>query len=178
MIKYLPGAALLAGMLVPAMWAADSLTPLSIKPGEWEMTRTTQTTGAPPIPAELLDKMTPEQKARMDAAMKARAAKGATTKTDRRCITKEDLNKPFVLDDQKSCKPTIFTSNGSMEDFRLDCNIEGMKATSKIHVVAESSESMKATADTNATDGTHTMNVQGTVTGKWIGPVCSASSKQ
>ena len=46
----------------------------------------------------MLDKMTPAQRAEMEAAMKKEAAKGPQTETERECITEKDLENPFESD--------------------------------------------------------------------------------
>ena len=48
--------------------------PLDVKTGQWESTMTGQTTGMPPIPDDVLNRMTPEQRAKIQAAMQAREA--------------------------------------------------------------------------------------------------------
>jgi hypothetical protein len=50
--------------------------PLNIKPGLWETTMTIRTAGQLPMAAELLNKLTPEQRAEFEARMQARSALG------------------------------------------------------------------------------------------------------
>ena len=55
-----------------ALWAVgaladDKMVPLDVKVGQWEMTHTTVMKGVPPIPAEMLAKMSPEVRARYEA---------------------------------------------------------------------------------------------------------------
>src|SRR5579862_2888392 len=94
----------LSATLVAAAWAADT-TPLNVKTGEWEVTTSTESSGQLPIPEEMLNKLTPEQRARMEAAMKARGAGGPRTSVRKNCVKKEDLDKAFGNDEEhKSCK--------------------------------------------------------------------------
>ena len=103
-------------------WTADAVQPLDVKPGLWETTTTTEMGGMPPMPADVLAKMTPEQRAKMEAAMKARAAQGAKTTTRRTCWTKEELSKPLTFgDDDKSCQRTIISSSRSKQEGHLEC---------------------------------------------------------
>jgi hypothetical protein len=46
-----------------AAWAADNVQPLDVKLGLWESTTTMEHSGAPPIPAEVLARLSPEQRA-------------------------------------------------------------------------------------------------------------------
>ncbi len=66
------------------VWAADP--PFDIKAGLWDITSTVQMSGLPPVPN--LDKMSPEQRARVETAMKNMAA-APSTNTTKSCITKE-----------------------------------------------------------------------------------------
>ena len=68
----------------PLAAAADKL---DVKPGLWEITSTHQITGIPPMPKEWQDKVTPEQRAAMEAAFKKESEKGPQTDTERECIT-------------------------------------------------------------------------------------------
>src|SRR5271156_871304 len=90
--------ALLAGT---AAWAADPV-PLDLKTGQWEYTVTTQMTGMPQaaagkqmpqIPPETLAKLPPDQRAKIEAAMKQASGMASgqpTTTTSKNCIKKED----------------------------------------------------------------------------------------
>src|SRR5437868_8630402 len=101
--------------LASALFGAVTLTaqtPLNVKTGEWESTLTNETTGQLPVPQEMIDKMTPEQRARMEAMMKARGIQGPRTTVTKHCVKKEDLDKPFGSDN-KSCKQTLVTSSAT-----------------------------------------------------------------
>ena len=97
----------------PAAWSADKIQPLDVKLGLWETTSTTQMTGMPPIPPEVLDRMTPEQRAQMEATMGASGGqpKAHITKS---CMTKERLEKGGSFgEDRPNCKRTVTGSTGS-----------------------------------------------------------------
>src|SRR5690242_9544509 len=51
--------------------AATKMQPLNVKPGLWETTVTYSMAGELPMSPEMLKKMTPEQRARLEEAMKA-----------------------------------------------------------------------------------------------------------
>ncbi len=80
---------LLLAFFSTALWGADKVQPLNVKLGLWEVTSTTNVSGMPPIPDDVLARMTPEQRARMEAAMKARSGEGPKTTVRKECITKE-----------------------------------------------------------------------------------------
>jgi hypothetical protein len=97
----------------PCALAADKL---DVKPGLWEITSTHQISGIPPMPKEWQDKVTPEQRAAMEAAFKKEAEKGPQTDTDRECITQQEAEQPFDLGDAKDCKQTVVRTTRTTQD--------------------------------------------------------------
>ena len=67
--EFLPGIALFAAM---SAWAAGTIQPLDMKPGLWEITLTVRSSGRPPMPPEVVAKLTPEERARIEAKAKER----------------------------------------------------------------------------------------------------------
>jgi len=157
-------------------WAADTLQPLDVKLGLWESTNTIEHSGTPPIPAELLEKLTPEQRAKMEE--RAKATQGAKTTTHKHCVTKEDLAKAMAFgSDDKNCHRTILTSTSSKIDAKIECGTSGMKSSGTVHFEALSSEQVKGTMDMNLGDGTRAMKLHSTFESKWLGPVCGATKE-
>jgi hypothetical protein len=156
-------------------WTADAVQPLDVKPGLWETSTTTDMSGMPPMPADLLAKMAPEQRAKMEAAMKARAAQGAKTTTRRTCLTKQELNKPLAFgdDNDKSCKSTLISSSRSKQEAHLECANETMKRSGDVHIEALNPENVKGSIQMTAAGGGRSMNVNVGFTAKWIGSSCA-----
>ena len=71
-------------LIFPGYAAAATL---NLNPGLWEMTTTGETTGAPPIPADILAQMPPERRAKLEAAMAANATRASTPHVSKQCIT-------------------------------------------------------------------------------------------
>jgi len=166
------GFVLLFGSTVcPAIRAAD-YRPLDVKTGQWQTTMTPQSSGQLPIPDELAKRLTPEQIAKVQAAMQERNGKPTVYKS---CLTKDQLDKPFDLGDEKtkSCTHTVITSSGNKQDIRIDCSSQGMKASGTVKIEAVSSESIKGTMEMAITNGEHTMNSNTTFTSKWVGAACT-----
>jgi hypothetical protein len=156
------------------LWAADGLQPLDVKLGQWETTSTSSTSGTPPIPPDVLARLTPDQRAKMEAIVKAGVSKGARATTRKSCLTKEDLAKASAFgDEQKSCTRTVVTSSGSKQEVRFECTNGAMKNTGTLLVEAVNSENVKGSIQIAATSGDRTMNVNSTFTSKWIGATCS-----
>ena len=85
---------LVLAFLTPfAGWAVDPV-PMDVKLGLWETTITNQMDISSMIPPEALAKMTPEQRAQMEAAMSGRG--GARTTTAKHCITKDTINEALA----------------------------------------------------------------------------------
>ena len=81
---------LVLAFLTPlAGWAVDPV-PMDVKLGLWETTITNQMDISSLIPPEALAKLTPEQRAKMEAAMQGRG--GARTNTSKHCVTKDTIN--------------------------------------------------------------------------------------
>ncbi|HXM42844.1 MAG TPA: DUF3617 domain-containing protein [Bryobacteraceae bacterium] len=173
--KYVCGCVLLA----VAAWAADAVTPLDIRPGSWEGTMTTQRSGSPPIPPELLSKMSPDQQAALEAQMKARGSQAPQTTVRKQCVRKEDLQKPISFgDDRGSCQRTIVSASSTKQEFRIECTNAGIKASGRVHIEAVDAEHIKFTSSIAAGDGAHSMKINTTGTGKWVGAECSSESKK
>jgi len=163
-----------AWLAAATAWGAD-YHPLDIKTGQWENTMKSQTSGAPPVPAELLERLTPEQRAKMEAAMKARAAQGPRTTVTKSCITKDQLAKPLELgeEQEKSCTRTLITSTSSRQEITFTCLIAGIKSTGTMHIDAVDSGNIKAhmTMNMTSSSGTSTNNLD--FTARWLGPICT-----
>jgi hypothetical protein len=164
-----------AGLAVcAAAWAADDVTPLNVKPGYWETTRTTARSGQLPVPPELLAKMTPEQRARIEERMKASAAEGPQTRVTKNCLTKETLAKAFGLSDNPSCKRTIVTSSPSRQEFQLECTSAQTTSSGTVQVEAPDSEHANGKTKMSVTRGGQTMTMESTFSSKWLGAECPA----
>jgi hypothetical protein len=150
-----------------------------VKPGEWETTVTVETGGQPSIPQERLDRMTPEQRALVEQALKARAAKGPATHTTKSCVKKEDLDKnPFTSDDNpNSCKPMPVASSRTKQEYRIDCDTSTGKRTGTIRIEAADSEHVKGAVQMTVVTNNRTMNINSNITGKWLGAACTESAK-
>jgi len=157
------------------LWAADEFTPLDVKLGLWETTWTGQTQGQMPIPADAMANLTPEQRARIEEAMKARAAKGPGSGihsgAHKSCITKDKLNKDAFAE-RKECTHSVVSSNSHKLVMKMECEEEGVKSNGTLTVEALTSGLTKGTVEMVATGGGHTMNINNSFTSKWISSDC------
>ena len=157
------------------VWAADDLKPLDVKLGLWETTSSVQTSGMPPvnIPPDALARMTPDQRAKVEAMMKSQGSGSPRTNTTKSCMTPEKMKRSEMFYEQKQCTKTVVTSSGSKMEMRMHCTMEGgAKADGTVRVERISSESTKGSVQMTSTSGDHTMNMNSTFTSKWLGPDC------
>jgi uncharacterized protein DUF3617 len=158
--------------------SADSQTalkvqPLNIKPGLWENTRTINRAGQMPIPGEMLNRLSPEQRARMEERMNAHSAAHTNTSTEKHCVTKEDIEKDRLrLAEAKECTTTVINTTTTTVKAKLVCDQEGMHATGTLELVATDSEHVSGSYQSTVDANGHTMNVDGTWTSKWLGSSC------
>jgi hypothetical protein len=153
--------------------AAQKLEPLHVKPGLWEVTTNTARTGQMPISPELLAKLTPEQRARMEERMKAQGENATRARVRKSCVTKEKLEKSNMFEERQSCKRTVVTSTGSKMEVRAECDSpRGTKINVSTVVEALDSENIKGSMQMSASGGENAMNMNTTFTGKWLGATC------
>ena len=156
-----------------AVPATAALKQLNIKTGLWENTRTIKTAGEMPIPAELLNRLSPEQRARMEERMKARSAAHSNTVTEKHCVTKEDLEKDRLkLADAKECTTTLLNSTSTSAKAKLVCDTQGMHATGTLDLTANDPEHVNGSYHATMDGNGHTMNVEGVWTSKWLAASC------
>jgi Protein of unknown function (DUF3617) len=175
---------LLGGLLLCAsvLFAAADITPLNVKVGQWETTTTNAMSGmnGMAIPPDVAAKMTPEQRAQVEAAMKAMGNGQPHTTTYKNCLKKEDLTTdPFKNDEQKKfkCNQTVLNSSASHIEVREVCSDEEGKADVHLTVDRIDSEHVSGTTQVTATMGGHTVNSTSKFTSKWVGAACTKDAE-
>ena len=157
--------ALLLAAVASAALAQTTIN-LDVKPGLWETTTTTQTSGMPALDNS---KMTPEMRARVEEMMKKRQAKGPSSHTSRSCMTKEKLQKDMFMNEsgQVSCKRTILTNTRSSLEVKVECSSDKAVSAGTFHLEALSRESVKGNLKLSGM-----VNADTAVSSKWIGADC------
>lgn len=148
--------------------------PLNLKPGLWENTLTITTAGEIPIPAAMLSHMTPEQRARVEARMKARSAAHSRTETNKKCVSKEDIENDDVGQLDKNCTYKITSSTSTEAKGTLSCQEQDMTANASMDVEAPDPEHMKGSSHGTMTGAGHTLNVDSQFSSKWLSSNCGA----
>lgn len=157
--------------------AGVNYQPLNVKPGLWENTVSITRTGAMPIPPEMLSRLTPDQRARMEQRMKANAAAQSHTVTDKQCVTREDLEKPDLLnfDRRQQCTVKILESTSTTASGKMSCQSEAGKLDGALDVKAPDPEHMNSTWHATVAGNGHTMNVDAKSSSKWLASSCESA---
>jgi Protein of unknown function (DUF3617) len=151
-------------------FAAGGQDRLDIRTGTWEITATTHMSGTP-LSNEMLSKMTPEQRAEVQAAMREEAAKGPQTEVSRECITPEEVERPFASADLENCTQQIVRTTRTTQEARLQCTGE-YKGSGLLRVTAPNPQTMTATLELSAGDGPTPFTIKAQMKGRWLAPAC------
>jgi hypothetical protein len=160
---------MLCSLGLGALLAAQAAN-LDLKTGLWEVTAVSSSAGMPQIDTS---KMTPEQAARVEAAMRGRSAGQPQTHVTKTCMTKEKLaNAAFASNDDANCKPKITANTRTSMDATVVCTGE-QPSTSTFHFEASSPTAFTGTTKMNMSGGrANGMKVDVALSGKYIGPDC------
>jgi len=160
-------------LMSSCMWAEDKFVVPDVKVGLWESTITHQMSGMPPMSPEAMAHMTPEQRARIEAAMKARNGQSITSKS---CLTKEKLEKGATFgEERKNCTHSVLNSSRSKADIKFECTEEQMKVNGTLHYEVLDSEHVKGTTEMTMSGNGRTMNANSTFTSKWVSSSCGSA---
>lgn len=156
-----------------AICVPASAATLDVAPGLWEMTSVGKASGMPPIPPEALAHMTPEQRAKMQAAMAEAMGRAGQPQVTRSCLTENMLKRGFDLGEsnRENCKETTLNSNPRSFDANMVC-VGREHSTGNLHIEAIDRHTVSGNFDFTASDGTNTMTMKRTIQGKWLASNC------
>lgn len=156
-----------------AVWAADKPESLDVRLGLWEVTtRTSVTSGEIPIPAGLLEKLTPEQRARLDDRMKAGPSETGKKTTSKYCLTKKRLNQGIPFDQRrKACTRTILSSSHIKIEIRSRCTDGDVHTDTIFHIERVGFENVKG--DWQSIAGNSDRSFSSSFTARWVCSICS-----
>jgi len=138
-----------------------------IKTGAWEVTTTTAIKGML-IPKETLEKMPPEQRAKVEQQMRARAAK-PNTLTKRSCVTKEKLDRSEILKSENpKCTRKVISHTARKLEIEETCP-PPQATKSHYKLEAKSAESYIGIIDITQSEGG---KVHVDMNGHWLSSVC------
>jgi len=158
------------------LMAADN--PLNLKEGLWEVTVTHSGSGMPGMSEDVLAKLPPEQRAKIEEMMKQRGASmNGNTTVVKSCVTKEKIAKGMAFgENRENCSHNIVNSSPSHVEIKMHCeeNKNGGKTT------MDGTTSVDLIGSDNAKGSTHvvtnsngkTMTTDLTFTSKYLGAAC------
>ena len=161
-----------------ASWGADAITPFDVKLGLWETKASTQM-GAmrnmpamPSIPPDALANMTPEQRAHVEAMMKARAG-GPMVTTTKICITREQLNNPMAFSrPDRTSTPKVVSSSATRQQIHVECTHQGGKVAGDLTVERIDSEHIKGNMAMKGGMEGHPVDIKMTFDTTWVASDC------
>lgn len=161
---YRCAAALVALAILPA-----SAETLNVKTGAWEMTTTTLITGMPASP-DALAQMPPEQRAKVEAALAARAGK-PSVHVSKSCVTREDLEQDnMIKSDDPACRKEVLSRSAAKLVVTETCSAPHA-STSNVIIEAKTPENVVANMDMTQTGASGKIHVD--VDGRWLGASCA-----
>lgn len=173
-LKLTAVAALLAivlNIVVGSVVNAAGAEKLNVKLGLWEITSLTRFSGMPPLPKDLMDKMTPQQRAEMAAKIKAASEEEPEPEVSSECITQEDLDKPFASANAEECTQTVVRTTRNTQEMRLVCTGK-TKGSGTFRVTTPTPETMTGELDLKVGEGDNIMTLNGKIKGRWLGADC------
>jgi hypothetical protein len=167
------GAALFVG-------AAESAKPadpikLNIKLGLWEIATQANISGAPPIPEDALAKMSPEQRAHMEAAIQSSMAEVAKPRLAKHCVTQEKVAQGFNLDrqhDSATCQKKLLTNTATELQLTETCPEDNGSTSIDEHIQLSGSDQVAGTVHFVKSNGGKSMTVDSTIKGQWLSASC------
>jgi hypothetical protein len=148
---------------------------LNIKLGLWEIATQANISGAPPIPEDALAKMSPDQRARMQAAIQASMADVAKPKLAKHCVTQEKVAQGFNLDrqhDSTTCQKKLVTNTSSELQLSETCPEDNGSTSIDEHIQLSGSDQVAGTVHFIKSSGGKTMTVDSTIKGQWLSASC------
>jgi hypothetical protein len=132
--------------------------------------------GMPQVPN--LDRMSPEQRARVEEAVKARG--GAHTNTVKSCVTKERIENAIAKASSPNpgaCAPKLVSATSSRVELRIDCSQEksGMKSNGDILIERVDSEHFKGSGSVKTAGANgRAMDMKWSMTGAFVSADCGS----
>ena len=167
---------LIAAMLgiVALGQTSPTYQPLAVKTGTWESKLVITQSGQLPIPEDKLARLTPEQRAKIEAAMRARMNGQPTTRTFQSCLTSDELAKGAVFNpDKDQCTQKVLNSTSSAVEVQINCQQPEMQTSDHLTFTAVDSGNVTGTGTTTINGGGRTMTSNSQFSSKWISSTCS-----
>ncbi len=152
---------------------------LNVRLGLWETTATVAGAGEAAMAgmAEAMQNMTPEQKARMAAAMSHLQQEQSvpTVHKSRNCMTAEKMQRDSFFEDKEMrghCTHTISENNSQTTAVSFTCSENGVTSQGQVRFVATSPTMVKGTMDVHMVIHDKPVTMHSDFQSTWIGADC------
>jgi len=160
-------------VMLPAL--ADEKMNLDADTGLWELTTHPQMTGTLSIPEQQLQKMTPEQRARIEAALQAATQNANQEHIVRQCLTAAERDRVFDLgNESSSCKTTVIRNTSSELEVRRECATTDDVHTTTERLQMSGPRHVSGSVDAVMSRNGKPMTMHMTIEGRWLGADCGA----
>jgi hypothetical protein len=150
--------------------SVPKIQPFNIKTGLWKTSTTISVAGGMPISPAMLARLTPEQRARIEQAMK-KSSGNNQTRTEQHCVTKEKLADP-INTTNKECKWNIAESTSNKAKGSVSCESQGVTMNGEGEFESPDSEHMNGWTHGTTSGGDQSMTVDTKISSKWLGANC------
>lgn len=154
---------------------ADDIPFLDVKQGLWEVSTTHSMKGMPSggsmadIPPDVLAKMPPDQRAKIEAMMSGKPSTDVT----KQCITKEKLEKRSAFTNNRGeCTRTVVSSTGRKMEMKFHCVDKDATSDGTAVMEAITSDNVKGTVHIVTKTSENNITMDFTVSSKYLGPAC------
>ena len=149
--------------------------PLQVKEGLWDVTVTNRISSNTPLslPEATLNRLSPEQRERVLAALNRIQAKGQT-ENRQSCLTHERLVSGDIFGLDEGCTVQQIISTGQKLEATLQCGYAQRVTTiEKVSDTSFEGSQSIITHDPNDTQGAHDSRMDSTFSATWVGLNCS-----
>ncbi len=164
---------LIPSPLIPSMSRCAFADSFEVKTGAWELTYTSMTSGIM-LPPEMLEQMPPERRAKLEAAMKARAGQ-PRTHVNKSCVTQKDLDQNHFIkpegEAETECVVKVLSKSATKLVMERTC--PAAEATYKISIDVKTPENVVGTVDGSVGQG----KMHSDLKGRWLGASCDGIKK-
>ena len=165
--------ALCSGAVLAAATAVAATTTLGVEPGLWEVTtKVDMSGGMSAVPPEVYDRMSPSQRAQIEARMD----QSRQPQTKRECITRAQIEKGLHLADESRgrCRTTLVSSSRSAMVVKVACSGNMSSSTGTMRFAATDGKTMTGRFEMSATStrSDTAIAIKGTMRGRWLGADC------
>jgi Protein of unknown function (DUF3617) len=161
----------LAFSSIPLLAGFFQQASFNVKPGLWEGTSVSHTTGTPPMSDDMKARLTPEQQERLAAAIAASGARAAQPHTIKVCMSRDKMDRGLDPD-RPNCTRTVVTNTPTVLEVREECTGDMGKTLMTFHYQALNQETVNGKTHVEITRAGQTMVSDGTIQGKWVSDSC------